>query len=288
MYDTIRKRLKISSILILLATAIMLFLGITRTYNNTLNQEKTHLIQRVDAAYNILIYFNSQVNSGKMTKEKAQETAKDIIRGIIYSGGGYFFIIDYNKCIQLVQPVNIEYEGKYRCDRTDPKGNEYVKEFVEQAKNKEHDGFVSYYGPRNIGPSGFDAKSLVEKISYIKGFEPWGWLISSGIYVDNDVYDYVQKTAIHFGVIVFAYIFFVIGLVTINVIPVLNAAFPIRDYIKNLSEKKYDFKIEPRKTKINEVNDVLENIVKLQEHLEKSENEDEHKFGVDANFFKDI
>jgi methyl-accepting chemotaxis protein len=25
----------------------------------------------------------------------------------------------------------------------------------------------------------------VQKVSYVKGFEPWGWIVGSGVYVDT-------------------------------------------------------------------------------------------------------
>jgi len=36
-----------------------------------------------------------------------------------------------------------------------------------------------------------NAQKIVPKISYVKGFEPWGWVLGTGIYLE-DVYDEIE------------------------------------------------------------------------------------------------
>ena len=59
----------------------------------------------------------------------------------------------------------------------------------------EGEGFVDYVWQKG------DAKILAPKISYVKGFTPWGWLVGSGIYVD-DVDAAYYSEVISFSVII--------------------------------------------------------------------------------------
>ena len=69
-------------------------------------------------------------------------------------------------------------DGKDLSDNKDPNGKRLFVAFVEKVK-AEGAGFVDYYWPKP-GQS-----KPVPKISYVKGFPEWGWIIGSGIYIDD-------------------------------------------------------------------------------------------------------
>ena len=66
-------------------------------------------------------------------------------------------------------------------------------EFVRTVK-AQGAGFVPYMWPK----AGSDTP--VEKTSYVKGFEPWGWVIGSGVYIDT-VNAAIWQRALGFGVV---------------------------------------------------------------------------------------
>lgn len=78
----------------------------------------------------------------------------------------------------VVHSINPALEGKDVRDVRDPSGLAVFQAFVDQVR-KEGKGFVIYQWPR---PEGSEP---VDKISYVMGFEPWGWVVGSGIYVDD-------------------------------------------------------------------------------------------------------
>ncbi len=90
---------------------------------------------------------------------------------------GYFFIIDY-KGNMIATGLNKELIGKNILDTTDPKGKKIVQEFIKVVKEK-GSGFVRYLWPR---PS---TNKYSPKITFIKGFPKWGWIIGSGLYLDD-------------------------------------------------------------------------------------------------------
>ncbi|MGF1906726.1 MULTISPECIES: bifunctional diguanylate cyclase/phosphodiesterase [Aliivibrio] len=95
------------------------------------------------------------------------------ISEIRYGKNGYIFLLDsfgnvlahYNK--EFVSPQ------KYTVDTPNPMN--LTKKMLEIAQKGE--GFIEYtssFKPATLGPA--------EKLSYIKGYKPWGWAIGAGIY----------------------------------------------------------------------------------------------------------
>jgi methyl-accepting chemotaxis protein len=77
-----------------------------------------------------------------------------------------------------MHPIKPELVGRDMSDLQDANGVKLYAEFVKvvQASGA---GFVGYLWPKpgNAAP--------VPKVSYVKGFAPWGWVIGSGVYVDT-------------------------------------------------------------------------------------------------------
>src|SRR5207302_1653183 len=87
-------------------------------------------------------------------------------------------------------------EGKPLAGMADPAGNHLFVGFVDLVK-KQGAGFYGYLWPK----PGFDKP--VSKISYVRGFEPWGWIIGTGIYLD-DVDAVFRQNALTYGLICLA------------------------------------------------------------------------------------
>ncbi|MGY4450551.1 HAMP domain-containing protein/uncharacterized protein YoxC [Bradyrhizobium sp. i1.3.1] len=78
----------------------------------------------------------------------------------------------------VMHPIKPELDGKDLSGMKDPAGNALFMGFVDVV-NKQGAGFYSYLWPK----PGFEQP--VGKISYVKGFAPWGWIIGTGIYLDD-------------------------------------------------------------------------------------------------------
>ena len=78
----------------------------------------------------------------------------------------------------IMHPMKPELNGKSLSNVKDPNG---VALFIEMANivRQQGEGVVPYQWPMP------GAKDPVDKISYVKGFSPWGWIIGSGIYLDT-------------------------------------------------------------------------------------------------------
>ena len=131
----------------------------------------------VETVYGVLEYNHELQNKGTLTEEQAKAAALSTIKQLRYDEKEYFWINDMTPRI-LMHPIKPELDGRDVSDMKDPDGKRVFVKFVDIVK-KDGAGFVSYMWPKpgNVDP--------VPKISYVKGFSPWGWVIGSGIYIDD-------------------------------------------------------------------------------------------------------
>ena len=142
-----------------------------------LEERQLGVQQAVEGAHSLIVHFHNQAATGKMPETEAQQRAQAAIRSMRYSGAEYFWINDMQPKM-VMHPIRPELEGKDLSDNKDPTGQRLFVEFVHTVKAKGA-GFVMYLWPK----PGSDKP--VQKVSYVKGFEPWGWIVGSGVYLDN-------------------------------------------------------------------------------------------------------
>ncbi len=131
----------------------------------------------VETAYSLLTHYADQESSGKLSREQAQSAAKAAIRQLRYDEKEYFWINDEQPTM-VMHPFKPELEGKDLSEFKDPEGKRVFVDMVRTVR-AQGSGLVPYLWPK----PGHDQP--VEKISFVKGFAPWGWIIGSGIYIDD-------------------------------------------------------------------------------------------------------
>ncbi len=149
--------------------------------------------QTVEAAAGVVAWAYQQETSGKMPREQAQDLAQQAIAKMRYGKDEYFFVTDLQANI-VMHPLKPELNGKSGSAIRDANGVSIFEVFADKV-SKDKAGFVSYLWPK----PGKDVP--VEKISYVQGFEPWGWVIGSGLYVD-DLRDEFMAKATSLGIVV--------------------------------------------------------------------------------------
>lgn len=131
----------------------------------------------VEAAHTVVDHYFKLSKAGKMSEDDAKAAAIGALKSMRYDEKEYFWINDM-KPAMIMHPIKPELDGKDLSDNKDPEGKKLFVEFVETVR-KSKAGFVAYLWPKP------DFKDPVPKISYVKGFEPWDWVIGSGIYIDD-------------------------------------------------------------------------------------------------------
>ena len=179
MFERISIRGKISVILgaavVGLALVATASLFILRAEMMADRQDKTRSV--VEVAHGVLAHFEALERAGSLSRDSAQAAAKEALRRLRYSGDEYFFVTDLAPRM-IMHPIKPEMEGQDLTRSADPNGKLLFVEFARTVKAGGA-GFVDYLWPK---PGSVEP---VPKISYVRGFAPWGWLIGSGIYVDD-------------------------------------------------------------------------------------------------------
>ena len=140
----------------------------------------------VESAGGILRHFHDLEQAG-LPREQAQLQASAVMRRLRYNGEDYFWLEDLDT--RLVMHPNASLEGKRMSGTRDADGKQIFDEMVELAK-RDGAGLMHYRWPRP------GSEQPLEKVSYVELFEPWGWIIGSGIYVD-DVEAEFRSQALH-------------------------------------------------------------------------------------------
>ncbi len=117
------------------------------------------------------------VKKGELALEEAKARSLKEVKDMRYFGNEYFFVIDMDARI-LMHPIKPELNGTSGVETRDPNGKQIFVEMVKVAKEKEAGG-VGYQWAKP------GATKPVDKVSYVKLMKEWGWVIGSGIYVDD-------------------------------------------------------------------------------------------------------
>lgn len=176
-----KKSLYLKIMAIIIGISLSTFLVI-RFY--VMDSFKEKLIQQVpksavDTAYSIIESINKEHTENKLTEKAAQEKIMSIIKNLRLDDGSYFWIHDLNLKMVL-HPIKSEMNGTDLNNYKSPNGQLIFVE-MNQAIAKENNGraWYNYYWPK---PKETSEK---EKTSYLRVYKPWGWVIGSGMYVED-------------------------------------------------------------------------------------------------------
>ena len=184
-----------------------------------------------ETSYKILEFYYDQSQKGLYTEIQAKNLAKLEIRTLRYNGNEYFWINDYTPTM-IMHPMKPELDGENVSNIKDPDGLAIFMEFVKVAKDKK-EGLVRYQWPQPA------SDKSEPKFSYVKTFEPWQWIIGTGIYV-GDLAQTRNAIIIKIVMVVLTVIIITLILVTIFILMPLNKTLhKILAYLEELSH--YNF-----------------------------------------------
>ena len=131
----------------------------------------------VDAAAGIVSHYQQEAAAGRLTDAQAKASALAALRVMRFGDQDYVWVNDMHPTV-IMHPVKPELNGQDATGIKDPKGNALFVQFVRTVEARGA-GFVEYLWPKP------GHQEPVPKISYVKGFAPWGWVIGSGIYIED-------------------------------------------------------------------------------------------------------
>jgi methyl-accepting chemotaxis protein len=145
--------------------------------SDLLSERRQKTQSLVEIPYSIVAEQYKLETEGKLSRSEAQKRALEAIRTVRYEGSNYFWINDMHPTM-VMHPMKPALDGKDLTDYKDPTGKALFVEMVSAARTPNGD-FVYYMWPK----PGKDKP--VQKLSFVKAFEPWGWIIGTGIYIDD-------------------------------------------------------------------------------------------------------
>ncbi|HNB27610.1 MAG TPA: cache domain-containing protein [Alphaproteobacteria bacterium] len=131
----------------------------------------------VDVAYSVIANYYAQVQAGTLDEAAAKKAAMAELETLRYGGNDYFWINDLTP-VMLMHPFSKKLVGQNIGGMKDKAGKLFFQEMVDVVK-RDGAGFVQYDWAKP------DSETAVPKISYVKGFKEWGWIVGSGIYIDD-------------------------------------------------------------------------------------------------------
>ncbi|MBZ4419823.1 methyl-accepting chemotaxis protein [Myxococcus sp. RHSTA-1-4] len=135
------------------------------------------LRQAVETAYGILEAHEAQERAGTLTRQEAQARAAAMLERLRYSGVEYFWINDLDTRL-IMHPHLPAMLGRDLKGYRDVRGRPVFMDIVALARAK-GEGSLSYEATRPGSPD------PIPKESYVKLFPPWGWVLGTGVYVED-------------------------------------------------------------------------------------------------------
>jgi len=167
-------------LILIVAMTMLLALGLLmlKQIHDDLNEAKAQKTQHVvQAASGVLDYYHGLETAGTLSREAAQQQALQVISRMRYDQSDYLWINDLRP-FMVMHPTNPALDGKDLSSIKDPDGFAIFNEMVALAKSQ-GSGRMAYRWPKP------GAVEPVQKTSYVQLFEPWGWVIGSGVYLDD-------------------------------------------------------------------------------------------------------
>lgn len=169
------------SILAIILFVLSIFVVILPSFERSIMEKKKEGISELTNIVTSLIEeYNQEYISNKISKAEAQRIALSKIEQIRYGGENkdYFWIIDEYP-VMIMHPYRHELINTDLTDYTDANGKKLFVEATKMVKKNGH-GFVDYMWQWKD-----DSTLIVPKLSYVKGYQPWGWIIGTGIYLED-------------------------------------------------------------------------------------------------------
>lgn len=148
--------------------------------NHMMDQKKEMIHSLTESTWSLLSEYDQRVKQGELSLEDAQQRAVRRIRNLRYGteGKDYFWLLDMQSKV-IMHPYVSGLEGKDQTGYVDSRGKRVFSEFVKTVE-KDGSGYVEYMWQWKD-----DQSRIVPKISYVKGFSPWGWVIGTGLYLED-------------------------------------------------------------------------------------------------------
>ena len=165
-----------------------------QAFSLSLNKGKRAETRRhVEAGLGVIQYFYGLEQSGAMALDEAKRLSMSALKAATFKDHGYFWIND-GSGVLVMQPYTPELVGTNMLDAQDDNGLLLFRAFVSIAK--EGGGWVNYTWPKPV------KGGVHRKVSFVGYFEPWDWVLGTGLYLD-DMEAEIKRNSFRVGAVLF-------------------------------------------------------------------------------------
>lgn len=193
----------------------MLIGTLSKTYESIDNTRQLMVKQQVGTVFTLVQYYYEQQQQG-LSETEAKAQAMAAIKKLRYRGVEYFWIND-SAPNMIMHPINDKLDGQSLKDYKDPSGFHLFNKMVEVAHANAEGGYVPYLWPKASGGA------PVPKTSFVRLFEPWDWIIGTGVYVDDVQQEFTEKGS----QLVLVSMLLIIAMVVMNVFVLRSIRVPL-------------------------------------------------------------
>jgi len=148
------------------------------TYDARIDEVKT----ATETAKTTTAHFFKQFQDGKLTEHQAQSLALGALRAMRFEGNEYMFVYN-DQGVNVAHGARADLEGKDMWELKDANGTFLVQDLVKAAQSG---GGAVRYGWKQS-----QTAPIKDKVAYANYFEPWGWTIGTGMYIDDMQADFM-------------------------------------------------------------------------------------------------
>ncbi|MFD1697466.1 methyl-accepting chemotaxis protein [Roseibium aestuarii] len=201
-----------------------------QSLDKTMLKERLHgLHSLTQAAKAISAKYYELEQSGAMTREDAQAAAKLAIGAIRFQQNDYFFVYDLNG-INLVH-IKESLVGTDMSGTKDPNGVPIIAEMIKIGRAGGGSIYYEWPRPNSDIPEG--------KYGWAEVFDPWGWMIGTGVYVDDlRVAFWDQATTV--AIIAIVGVLMAIGIAYVSIRGITRPILALTGSMKELADGRSD------------------------------------------------
>ncbi|GAB6126406.1 methyl-accepting chemotaxis protein [Humidesulfovibrio idahonensis] len=170
-----------------------------------LKARRDSLTDTIDMTTSLIAEYEARIQKGEFSPEEGRKRAAARLRNMRYGNNEYFFITNNDKPFPttIMHPTVPALEGKVLDDAKFNKATMFwpgddveapSQDYPGGAKNlfqafaevceKSSQGFVAYEWPKPKKGGGATTETY-PKISFVRLYKPWGWIVGTGLYVDD-------------------------------------------------------------------------------------------------------
>ena len=147
---------------------------------SVMDRKKEMIHELTNTAWSVLSEYDEAYKAGRITLAEAKALAAEEVGRMRYgSEQKNYFWITTTEPVMINHPYRSDLNGKHLVDYADKHGNKLFVDAVDLV-NEKGEGIIQYYWKRK-----YDASPEVPKLSYVKAYQNWDWIVGTGIYLDD-------------------------------------------------------------------------------------------------------